>query len=31
MIMYIILGITIVYVAAVIVIYQRSPKKRLDG
>jgi hypothetical protein len=29
--MYIILGITIVYVAAVIVIYQKSPKKRLDG
>jgi hypothetical protein len=31
MIMYIILGITLVYVAAVIIIYQKSPKNRLDG
>jgi hypothetical protein len=31
MIMCIILGITLVYVAAVIIIYQKSPKNRLDG
>lgn len=31
MLMYIILGITIVYVAAVIIIYQKSPRDRLRG
>jgi hypothetical protein len=29
--MYIILGVTIVYVAAVILIYQKNPKDRLGG